>query len=115
MHASPPQDLPQAPQFAGSPSTLVHLVPQHVGADPEHRTPQPPQLFGSPVVSMHWPLHSVYGHVQLPPTHWKLAAQVMPHPPQLLLSEPWTFVHPNPGQSTSGLQQPFEHVPGPSI
>jgi hypothetical protein len=83
------QPLPQAPQFAASPSRFVHWVLQSVNAighwqtlptqsrPPPHPAPHAPQLFASVVRFTHDVPHSVVGAMQVSTTHAPLL-QVLP-------------------------------------
>jgi hypothetical protein len=81
-------------------SPAMHM-PEHIPPEQTwpvgHTLPQAPQLFGSLWVAVHTPEQraSPFVHAQLPFWHVVAPVQVVPHPPQLLLSV-CSFTHEDP-------------------
>lgn len=90
---------------------MVTHWPREQNAPSAHCTPQRPQFLASAWVSVHWPLHSKSGalQLQLPAMHSSSALQVVPHAPQLRRSDVTSMQLPL--QNDWPLGQLWEQVP----
>ena len=120
--------LPQAPQFASSKSTLVHVPPQSVppfgqvqtpfshDLPPLQTLPHAPQLLSSDWVLTHAPPQSVVPAGQVQTRFWQVRPplQTMPQPPQL--SFDWRSVQLWPSQQAwlGNSQHSLPHATSPS-